>query len=628
MRSSRTLLPISSLLFLALLPSQFGCSAAPNNTTGGGGAGASTSSNNGGNGGIGGNSDVCDICNAGSYIPCNSDGTPGTPETCPKACAPKLGCVDCYPGGKTCLGNDVYQCTDQGTIGTTPVETCDPALGLTCSNGACISACVVAEGQPSNVGCEFWAVDLDQQDGFNDPASAPWGVALSNAGQTKAVVSIEINEAAPGQPLQLSKVADAEVNPGALYALVLPTRELDCGVQPNDYASPGTCLSSRAFRIKSSAPIVVYQFNVFENAYSNDASLLLPTNALGTYYRVIGWPAGHPVKFGGFNILDRSYVTIVGTTPNTVVKVKPSWRIKGNPPVAATPAGGDISLTIGPFDVLNLETDDGTFQDDPKTIADLSGTLVTANAPVAVFSGVESTGAPGGVVDIPTPPGWTTDNTCCLDHLEDQLFPVESVGKNYVIPRSPVRSTGGFKEPDILRFVGAAEVTNVTTTLPAPFNQFTLQPGEVKTTWTQGDVVVTSDTPVMIGQILVSNQYCDGAYIGDPSLTVFPPVDQYRTEYVILTPGSWNQNWVVIVAEVGTNVSIDGTSPGGCSTQPAGNLAGVEYETRRCPLQEGAHNLSGDKPFGIVAYGYGSAGSYAFVGGADVKKIYDPPEPK
>jgi hypothetical protein len=54
-------------------------------------------------------------------------------------------------------------------------------------------------------------------------------------------------------------------------------------------------------------------------------------------------------------------------------------------------------------------------------------------------------------------------------------------------------------------------------------------------------------------------------------------------------------------------------------------LAGVTYESRRCPLTVGAHRLSGDKPFGIVAYGYGAAGSYAFVGGADVKRIYDPP---
>jgi hypothetical protein len=150
----------------------------------------------------------------------------------------------------------------------------------------------------------------------------------------------------------------------------------------------------------------------------------------------------------------------------------------------------------------------------------------------------------------------------------------------------------------------------------------------VKTTWTQDDVVVTSDKPVMVGQVLISNQYCDGAYIGDPSLTVFPPVEQYRTQYVILTPDSWNQNWVVIVAEQRTNVSVDNTNPDNCTTQPAGTLGGKTYESRRCPLQVGAHALSGDKPFGIVAYGYGSAGSYAFVGGADVKKIYEPPIPK
>ena len=37
------------------------------------------------------------------------------------------------------------------------------------------------------------------------------------------------------------------------------------------------------------------------------------------------------------------------------------------------------------------------------------------------------------------------------------------------------------------------------------------------------------------------------------------------------------------------------------------------------------HAMVGDKPFGITAYGYGRAGSYAFVGGANVTKIYDPP---
>ena len=427
------------------------------------------------------------------------------------------------------------------------------------------------------------------------------------------------------------------VKPGQLEAVLLPTRELDCGVAPNRYESPGTCLSSQAFRITSSSPIVVYQFNVFQNTFSNDASLLLPTNALGQRYRVLGWNAGHPIliSFPGIgNIIDRSYVTIVGVVENTQVKVRPSWRIRGNPPIAATQPGGEIVVTIGPFDVLNLETDDGTLGDDQKTIADLSGTDIEANKPIAVFSGTESTSAPYDW-DIPTYPGWDTPDdgrqpdTCCLDHLEEQMFPMESVGTKYVLTRSPIRSTTGYREPDMLRFVGVAEDATVTTTLPPPWNSFTIAPGEVKTTHAQGDVIMTATKPVMVGQILISQGYVEGASIGDPAMTMFVPVEQYRTEYVILTPGSWNQNWVVIAAEVGATVTIDGGAPTGCITESAGTIDGKTYEARRCPLHtEGVHTLSGSDPFGIIAYGYGSAGSYAFAGGADVKRIYEPPPPR
>ena len=113
-------------------------------------------------------------------------------------------------------------------------------------------------------------------------------------------------------------------------------------------------------------------------------------------------------------------------------------------------------MTIGPFDVLNLETDDATMKDDMKTATDLTGTIVESDQPVAVYSGVETTQAPAGY-EIPTYPGWGSSDTCCLDHLEEQMFPVESIGSHYVIARSPVRSTGGFREPDVLRLLGVAE---------------------------------------------------------------------------------------------------------------------------------------------------------------------------
>ncbi|MCA9595282.1 MAG: IgGFc-binding protein [Myxococcales bacterium] len=609
-------------LLLAIAAS---CSATNSDKTNNVGGGSGT----GGGGGTAGNDGglSCGFCAGNQYTPCDN-GKAGTPVDCPKACAPTVGCTECVPGTKSCVGNEVHRCSSDGSNTDELVETCDVANGVVCSNGKCSDACQVAEDQPSNVGCEFWAVDLDQQDGGgNDPASAPWGIVLSNASQSQANVTIELNSAPQGQTPTPQVVKQVSVAPGSLETVALPTRELDCGVKPNDYLSPGTCLSSNAYRITSSAPIVVYQFNVFTNAYSNDASLLLPTNALGKIYRVIGWGAGHPVPFdfpGIGHVVDRSYVTVVGTQPNTQVTVRPSYRIKGNPPIPATPAGGDIVVTIGPFDVLNLETDDATLNE--QNPADLSSSVVISSAPVAVFSGVETTSAPGSL-DVPKPPGWQDGDTCCLDHLEEQMFPAESLGNNYVIARSPVRSTGSFKEPDVIRFLGVAETADVTTTLAPPYDHFTLAPGELKTTYAQDDFTVTTDKPIMVGQILVSNQYVEGNYIGDPSLTVFPPVEQYRTQYVILTPPSWTKNYVVITAEVGSSVILDGSATA-CPTTPSGTVNGVSYESRRCPLTQGVHNLSGDKPFGIVAYGYGSAGSYAFAGGADVERIYEPPEIK
>ena len=565
---------------------------------------------------------MCGDCLGETYIPCNADGSPGEAEDCPEACSPTIGCTACVAGNGVCVGNEVHQCTDVGEIGGV-VQPFNLAEGEVCADGRCRTACEVAADQPSNVGCQFWAVDLDQQDALNNPAVMPWGVVLSNASDAQANVTIERNDAPPGSPPAPVAVSQVSVAPGQLQQVILETREVDCGATPNDYTSPGTCLSSRAFRITSSAPIVVYQFNVFENAFSNDASLLLPTNALGRLYRVINWSAGHPAPTAlAPNVVDRSYVTIVGTEEGTTVTVRPTWRIRGNPPIDPTAAGETIDVTLGPFDVLNLETDNATLVEAAAAgVADLTGTTVNASKPVAVFSGVESTGAPYHVT-IPEPPD---PDSCCLDHLEEQMFPLESIGKTFVITRSPIRSTGSYIEPDVLRFVGAAAPATVTTTLPAPLDSFTIAPGEIVDTWTTTDITVSSTEPVLIGQVLVSQGYVDGPLKGDPSLTVFPPVEQYRTEYVFLTPGSWIENWVVIAAPEGATVTIDDASPAGCVVASAGTVGGTTYEARRCPLDEGAHRLSGTEPFGIVAYGYGSAGSYAFAGGADVERIYEVP---
>jgi hypothetical protein len=561
----------------------------------------------------------------------NGPGKPGGGGNglCDTPCGPKQvcvagkGCVSCVPGTVFCEGNTLRACGENGEPGGV-AGMCDAKAGMACSMGQCVPACQAAAEQPSNVGCEFWAVDLDNEySQFNDAAGAPWGVVLSNAGEAPAEVIVERNDALPGQPLQLFTVMQATVAPGMLEQLTLPTREVD-GSKVGKSDGPGTFLSSNAYRIKSTVPLVAYQFNPLKQTFSNDASLLIPKNGLGTQYRALGWPTANPIGFPGLEgVPDHSFVTIIGVEDGTHVKVMAGGAMVPGNTTSAMNKGDIINVTLGPFDVLNLESS--------GIPGDLSGTVVESDRPVAVFTGGERGIAPYDV-EPPTYPGYKVDDLCCTDHLEEQLFPVTSLGRGFVVTRSPIRSTGGFKEADILRVLGVAATAQVTTNLPPPFDHFTVQPGQYKELWADRDFVMESSEPVTIGQMLVSQNFCDyPKWGGDPSLTIFPPLEQHRTDYLFLVPGSWAANFVVLAVPLGgTEVPpqffIDGAAlPPDCIAAPAGTIANVAYEARRCPISEGAHRITGTVPFGVTAYGYGPVGSYAFAGGADVKKIYTPP---
>lgn len=531
-----------------------------------------------------------------------------------------LGTSACSAGGTMCVGNDVHQCNGDAGPGAF-VKSCDES-GEFCLGGECAASCAAAETWGSNVGCEFWAADLDNEySQMNDAAGMPWGIVVSNFGKTPATVVVEKNDAAAGTPAAISIVHEEVLAPGTLKELTLPTREVDGSTQANN--GPGTVVTANAFRVRSDVPVVVYQFNTLRNSFSSDASLLIPKNGLGKLYRVLGWPTANPIAISipGAPVIpgipDHSFVTIIGTQPNTVVTVTLGAPAVGGGTIPAKNKGEQIQQVLGPFEVLNVESS--------GMPGDMTGTIVESSAPVAVFTGGER-----GIAPIsdgpPAPPGFDRKDLCCTEHLEEQLLPVTSYGKTFVVTRSPIRSTGGYVEPDLLRFMGVAAPTTVKTSLPPPNDSFTLQPGEVRDAWTTTDFVAEATEPLAIGQILVSQGFTSNPSVGgDPSLIIPPPIDQYRRDYLFNVPTSWTKNFVVIAAPVGAKVTIDGSEPSGCVVSSAGTIGGKPWESRRCEIAEGAHRMTGDAAFGIVAYGYGSRGAYSFVGGANVRKIYEPP---
>jgi hypothetical protein len=548
-----------------------------------------------------------------------------------RVCVATIGCLPCKPGQATCQGNSVYTCDANGEPGAL-VEDCDSDAGEVCSQGVCANACDIAGDTPSNIGCEFWAADLpnERETGFGATAAAqPWGVVLANAGQTPATVIIERNIAGLTEPDNLVVLEQTTVPPGLLKTVQLPRAEIT-GWTPATLDPPGptgTAKTNNGFRIRSTAPIVVYQFNTFTNDFSNDASLLLPASGLGTVHRVIGYPTANPIApIPISSVPDRSSVAILGTQEGTTVKIRPGTTTASDMqgiPLAGP--GDEITVFLNTWEVVNIAS--------TGIPGDMTGTVVESDKPVAVFSTGERAIAPSGAPPgFPTPPGGES-NSCCTDHIEEQVFPATSLGSKFVVTHSPTRSNGGWQEPDVIRFMAVAEPATVTTSLPPPNNSFTLQPGQMFEAWAQEDFIAESTTPVMVAQILVRQSYTQ-AFIGDTSLTYFPAVDQYRDRYVFLTPPTWTQNYFVLSTPYqfggdgpsSGNFTLDGGGlPGDCVEQVIGELDNLEYWSITCPINEGAHLIESDGPFGLTVYGYGPAGSYAYTGGADVKPIYDVP---
>jgi hypothetical protein len=106
------------------------------------------------------------------------------------------------------------------------------------------------------------------------------------------------------------------------------------------------------------------------------------------------------------------------------------------------------------------------------------------------------------------------------------------------------------------------------------------------------------------------------AEVGDPSLSLAIPTDQFRTSYSFLAPTSYTRNMVNVTAPAGTTVMLDGAPVSGFD--PVG---GTGYGVARVMIPGGAHTITGSAEFGIVVYGFGSYTSYMYPGGLDLEAI-------
>jgi len=554
-------------------------------------------------------------------------------------------CTLCNPGFRKCDSDElVVECAADGAS-YTPYQTCRADRGEACTGQFCEELCAQSIKFKSYIGCDYWGVDLDNAfvpgggRGYYDAQGAQYAIVVANPAASPLAATIEVKQYEGGQvetvPYDSQGLAlpSEPLMPGELRVYRLPRRDIN-----------GTEISPKAYQVTSSTPIIAYQFNPLENenVFSNDASLLLPSTLLGREYLVM-------TREQTFDVL-RSYLTVVAIMEGeTTVSVEVTGPTEAGLKYAGSDAEESIPhmepgetriFKLKQFDVLNIETD--------RPGADLTGSRVLASQRVAVFGGSEAANAPNTArcidIDPVTKEGvceWDkqttcrtlTDcvnagfNTCCADHLEQQLLPVKTWGSSYVATKSWDRGL----EKDIWRIMAAEDNTKVVLVPPqSGISIPILSRGEWFEFESAGnfEIHAQNEKPIMVGQFLaaqdapepnvggIANQGDAGT--GDPAFMLAVPVEQYREDYVILVPAEYAENYFNITAPTGAAVTVDGEDIlDGFFTV----IGSGEYSVYRQRLEPGTHTITSTEPAGVIVYGYDQYVSYAYTGGLTLDEI-------
>jgi hypothetical protein len=574
------------------------------------------------------------------------------------------GACSCGNPGGVHPGIDTVITTFDGGMGFTPgggagsgvTDSGPPGSFIPVVSATEPQTCDAAAATHSYIGCDYWPTVVAN----NVWSIFDFAVVVANVGLSTAIVTVTGTGSNAGRTNQTTTVM-----PGQLAKIYLPWvpalkgADYDSCTDAVPFAS-SVLAPGGAFHLVSSVPVTVYQFNALEYqgaggptgkswstcpgstlcttpqgsgevgcySFSNDASLLLPSTAMTGNYRVTGHEGVNIAGPSGA-LPDGPYIAITATQDNTAVKVQPSvtgqiLAAAGNV-IPAANAGGVLSLTLNAGDVAELAAPGG---------ADLSGSLVQATAPVQVITGHPC---------IQIPP---TEAAC--DHIEESVFPAETLGEDYVVTMPAAPDGTAFRHQ--VRIYGDVDGTTLTYNPSVPAGcPTTIDAGQVvecgNTACPDPILPLTASSPVECGttnldfevkgdQPFAVGTFTLGASLVQPSVTMFQKgdpaqslaiaVEQFRSTYVFLAPSDYPVNYADVVAASGTTLMLDGANVT-ASPEVIGTTGYGVYRLLLGAGQAGAHTLSASMPVGLQVIGYGAYTSYMYPGGLDLAQIAAPP---
>lgn len=364
-------------------------------------------------------------------------------------------------------------------------------------------------------------------------------------------------------------------------------------------------LYNAGIHIVADLPVVVYSY-IYVSAISG-ATVCLPTNVLGREYYSVNYTqiSNDPDSY--------SYFFVVATEDNTVVEITPSVPTK-----AGKPANMPFTVSLNKGQVYQVLGAAVT----TKTGVDLTGSIIrsintgSGCKRIAVFCG-------SGKISIgcSSSPG-TSDN------LYQEIYPNSSWGKKYIT--TPTTNNGSNYQVNFYRIIRPDPTTTVTLNgtaiAPAAFtNNFYYEFSNSSTN------IIEADKPIFLAQYFTTsakNINCGNSGIGDPEMVYINPLEQTISKVTLnsMQPSS-NTNitthFINVVikndASAINSFQIDGVSKASAFVPVS---QGNSYAYARITVSKGTHNVSCDSGFNAIAYGFGSAESYGYSAGSNLRDLY------
>lgn len=510
-------------------------------------------------------------------------------EACDDECVDGLGCVACVPGSSTCEGDNASVCNNAGRWEN---SYCDPLQGQACNGdtGTCTGVCAtIANGF---LGCDFYPV----------VTAAAWqggtfelGVMIANGNDQGTDVCIT-------QGGSDNCMISSFVGPNTVQTFPLPdVPELKNGALSN-MLQPSVLIEDASYRVRTTLPVSIYQFNPLGSFGSADASLLFPAHSWGTEYIVVSrnhWVYNNgALEFPGF-------YAVVGREQDTSVTLTPSATGGWVAPGGGVMADGTGTVTLHRGDVLEVFTWRDDMYDPMMAVpSDLTGTRVVATKPVQVIGGSKCTNIP-------------FDVSAC-DRLEDAILPVSLASDSYIVS-APVQpnSNGMSSARRMVRIVATEDGTGLSYNPAIPGAPTTIEyAGDYVEFDSTASFSISASEKVLVAEYMTGAAFGGG---GDPSMALAMPTESFLTEYLIVAPTSYSENWANIVFHKDTVIDLDA----GTLIDAAGaeQIGVSDWRIRRVPLSnasDGTHLFvaqGNGMPFGLSIYGYAGAISYWYPGG-------------